>query len=143
MKVYAHIQQYVFGLDYSKEGMSYNSGTTSACTSFIMPSTATRACSRLMGVQPISVTIANSVIRISFTFNWFYTKADSDVGYSGNFSPFVNAKSKSRGWNAQYQTQITDRLRQAWLGAFESGDDRNLPFTRVSAEKSGDLCAQL
>ena len=45
-----------------------------------------------------------------FTFNWFYTKADSDVGYSGNFSSFVNAKSKSRGWNAQYQTQITDRL---------------------------------
>lgn len=45
-----------------------------------------------------------------FTFNWFYTIADSDIGYSGNFSSFVNAKSKSRGWNAQYQTQINDRL---------------------------------
>lgn len=44
------------------------------------------------------------------TLNWFYTKAESDVGYSGNFSSFVNAKSKSRGWNAQYQTQLTDRL---------------------------------
>lgn len=61
-----------------------------------------------------------------FTFNWYDTKAESDIGtaWSGGGSQsiaidpvtgkpiwkYVNTKNRTLGWNAQYQAQINQRL---------------------------------
>lgn len=63
--------------------------------------------------------------RTFFTFNWFKTKAESDIGmveetdgeghliYDDNGNPkwhYENQKSKNQGWNAQLQSQFNERL---------------------------------
>lgn len=61
-----------------------------------------------------------------FTFNWYDTKAESDIGtaWSGSGSQsvaidpitgkpiwkYVNTKNRTLGWNAQYQARINQRL---------------------------------
>ena len=63
--------------------------------------------------------------RTFFTFNWYKTKADSDIGMveerdgegrpiyddNGNIKwHYENKRSKTQGWNAQLQSQFTDRF---------------------------------
>lgn len=61
-----------------------------------------------------------------FTVNWFETKSDVTIGYgsSGQFQNFSNAVSK--GWNAQYMTQLGEH----W--------NANIGWSHLSYHANGD-----
>ena len=67
-----------------------------------------------------------------FTFNWFKTESSTTIGYDGSGSYQNYDDGVSRGWNAQYMTQLGDHwnINFGWAHLFQyaSGDNYSLGY---------------